>query len=389
MRSDLVAESNRIEGYDWNQHQVRELVATHKELVSGPIGAFVNALRGDGRIYQALGLYRAHELADEWAAIDVRPREYEIRSLHGIIMAGNQFAGRYKVASNSIGGSAHKTTEPWDVPRAMGELADWWEEGTSDPALDATVAHAWLTHIHPFEDGNGRMARVLANLALAQGGYPPFLLRSEADRGQYYDALAASDGGDILPLYDLVVSVLRRTVKTMARPDYVIEIARDRLLTSERNIYGLWKAMPQEFARILDVELARYGWSSEVQGYPDLSSFALLRDRQSDGNSWFMKVFSPEGVPEWLLWYGYTSNICLDIIGDQDRYPSIFFSVRDNNPSSVHPYQSMIDMRSDLPNEVVLRPLVKKKAVLRWDYETDDMDIKEAARLIAKELVRR
>src|SRR5687767_2927350 len=91
IRSDLVAESNRIEGYDWNSHQVRELVATHKELVSGPIGTFINSLRGDIRVYQALGLYRAHELADEWATTDRRPREFEIRGLHGIITAGENY----------------------------------------------------------------------------------------------------------------------------------------------------------------------------------------------------------------------------------------------------------------------------------------------------------
>ena len=387
VRSDLVAESNRIEGYEWNTHQIRELVRINKELLDGPHGSFMAALRGDERTYQALGLYRAHMIADEWASTNNRPREYDIRGLHQLITGNVHFAGQYKSVSNKIAGSAHKTTEPWDVPKAMNELCEWWTNPFTDPALDATVIHAWLTHIHPFEDGNGRMARLLANLALTQSGYPPFLIRSEADRGQYYDALSASDDGDILPLYDLVVKILRRTVRTMSSPDYVREVVRDRLLTSVRDEWAIWLELPRRFVVALTEALNAYGWKLQVQGYLDVSSFSLLANRDLDGNSWFVKIFDSDGQPAWLLWFGFNSEVLIDLIGEKEAgYPSVMLSIRDSDPYSVHPYKWVTGYQSDLPDEIVFRPLERRPVIMRWNYNIEEMTTANAASLLAQAL---
>jgi hypothetical protein len=328
-----------------------------------PIGSFITALREDDRVYQALGLYRAHVIADECVSGNTRLREYEIRGLHGLITGSAAFAGKYKTISNKIAGSAHKTTEPWDVSRAMNELCEWWTRPTSEPALEATVVHAWLTHIHPFEDGNGRMARLLANLALTQAGYPPFLIRSEPDRGQYYDALAASDDGDILPLYDLVVKILRRTVRTMSSPDYVRDVVRDRLLTSRSAEWSIWCNLPQQFAVALTQALRPYGWTLQVQGYPDISSFSLLAQRDSDGNSWFVKLIDPNGHAKWLLWYGFNSDLLTEMLNNPSRYPSVFISVRDPDPSAVHLYKQVHE--EGMPCEILFRPF--EPALVRWE----------------------
>ncbi len=386
VRSDLVAESNRIEGYDWTSQQIRELVGTHAELLSGPVGSFVAALRGEDRVYQVLGLYRAHLIAEEWVSTSTRPREYEIRGLHRLIIGHAHFAGQYKTVGNQIAGSSHKTTDPWDVSRAMNELCDWWTNASGEPALEATVAHAWLTHIHPFEDGNGRMARLLANLALTQSGYPPFLIRSDADRGQYYDALASSDEGDILPLYDLVVKILRRTVRTMSSPGYVRDVARDRLLTSMSDEWSIWCQLPKQFVSALTDDLKSRGWSLEVQGYPDLSSFSLLAQRDSDGNSWFIKVFDPARRSRWLLWYGFNSHEITDLLGGPTGYPSVFISVRDPDPSAVHPYRQFFE--DGVPIEILFRPLEYKPVLIRWDWglKVDDMTIPDAARKLGDAL---
>ncbi len=59
--------------------------------------------------------------------------------------------------------------------------------------------HFRLTAIHPFGDGNGRMARLLMNLMLIRGGYPPVAVRPE-DRKTYLDALErGSLAEDLLP----------------------------------------------------------------------------------------------------------------------------------------------------------------------------------------------
>ena len=64
----------------------------------------------------------------------------------------------------------------------------------SDSPESAFAAHLRLVDIHPFNDGNGRTARLLMNLKLIRGGYPPVAVRPE-DRVQYIRALQESQAG--------------------------------------------------------------------------------------------------------------------------------------------------------------------------------------------------
>ncbi|MFE2522868.1 Fic family protein [Streptomyces sp. NPDC059382] len=385
IRSRLVSESNRIEGYEWSYSEVNEVALTYKELLNASVGSLMQAVRQDARVYQALGLYKAHEIADDWAKSSERPREFEVRQLHRLITSGEVYAGRYKQAENEIGGTSLRTAAPWDVPLKMQELCDWWQECTVDPALEATIVHAWLTHIHPFDDGNGRMARILANLALARNGFPPLLVQSQVDRGQYYDALGASDDGDILPLYDLFVTILNRTVRVMSRPGYVRDVIHDRLLTTSRTRYDLWRPQCEKFFQALSVELKRRGWTALLQGSPDLTSFALIEGRNPEGNCWFLKVVDPDGVSQWLLWFGFNGEKMCDLMNEESRFPSIFVSVRDDSPDRVHPYRP-VQFGGIFPDEIVLRPMEKKPVFYRSGYELDELDVLTAARYAAEAL---
>ena len=104
----------------------------------------------------------------------------------------------------------------------------------ADQALAQDIARLLRLAVHIAEDGNGRVARVLANFVLAEAAYPPLIVRAGADRGEYYDALAASDEGNILPLYQLFATVIRRTVRAMARPGYTHDFLENRLLAMKR-----------------------------------------------------------------------------------------------------------------------------------------------------------
>lgn len=390
IRSDLVAESNRIEGYDWTALQVREVVSLHKELLSAPVHYMLNSLKDDTRVLEALGLYRAHQLAEEWASAGERPREYEIRALHSLVMPALHSAGRYKKAENEIGGAKHKPVLAGDTPDHMAKLSQWWLKGTGDVALDAAVVHAWLTHIHPFDDGNGRMARLLANLVLSQGGFPPLLLRSESDRGQYLDALALSDDGDILPLYDLFVLVLRRSVRIMSRSEYVESVIEDRLLSTERQRYSVWRQTLQSFELALGKSCAKYGLSLLPQGHLDAESFTLLAELDRAGNSWFAKIADQTGPSIGLLWFGFRSPELRDALPDESwLYPSIFFSRRSDDPSSIHPYEPRLRSgQSNIPVELSLLPAKQKSVIFRWDFDTEEMHYTEAADLLAESIGR-
>ena len=103
----------------------------------------------------------------------------------------------------------HYTAPPSaEVPREMEAFLAWFAQTTPQPgrpaSLDgiarAAIAHLWFETIHPFEDGNGRIGRAVADMALAQDSGATTRLYSLsrqllAERGGYYDALAQAQRG--------------------------------------------------------------------------------------------------------------------------------------------------------------------------------------------------
>jgi Fic family protein len=95
-------------------------------------------------------------------------------------------------------GSRHVPPRWESLPDAMGTLFDLLEAET-EPSVRAVLGHWLFGYIHPYPDGNGRMARFLMNAMLASGGYAWTVVRVE-DRDRYMQALeAASVGSDIKP----------------------------------------------------------------------------------------------------------------------------------------------------------------------------------------------
>ena len=123
-------------------------------------------------------------------------REIDIRNIHRLVLQKLEpdEAGRYSQHQRVIAGSSLLLPSPAEIPSRMGDFARWLEQApqTSETAFDA---HEGLVTIHPFSDGNGRTARLLMNLLLLKGGYPPVVIRPE-DRPAYFDALDATRSGD-------------------------------------------------------------------------------------------------------------------------------------------------------------------------------------------------
>ena len=77
------------------------------------------------------------------------------------------------------------------------------KEKKEHPVKTAAFMHHKLVEIHPFTDGNGRVARLLTNLFLVKEGYPPIVLRKE-ERGKYYRFLRLADGGNLEPFANFI-----------------------------------------------------------------------------------------------------------------------------------------------------------------------------------------
>lgn len=98
----------------------------------------------------------------------------------------------------------HFSAPPADrVPGEMARFLDWLNAPSdTDPVIKAAVAHFWFVTIHPFEDGNGRIARAIADLALARSEGTPYRYYSmsaqiQKERKAYYDLLEKTQKGDL------------------------------------------------------------------------------------------------------------------------------------------------------------------------------------------------
>jgi len=123
--------------------------------------------------------------------------------------------GQYKSLSNHVlqaDGTIHYYTEPLQVADEIEELCQWIQAhlNKQHPLITGAIAHYNLVRIHPFDDGNGRGARILMNMILIKKGYPPAIIRRE-ERRQYLATLNQADNGDNGPFLIFVANALLKT----------------------------------------------------------------------------------------------------------------------------------------------------------------------------------
>lgn len=108
-------------------------------------------------------------------------------------------AGQYKTRPNSVitvTGERFEYASQEETPALMADLIHWYNEAESEGKLTpielASLFHYRYIRIHPFEDGNGRVSRLLVNYILARHGYPMIVVKSE-DKNNYLTALNRCD----------------------------------------------------------------------------------------------------------------------------------------------------------------------------------------------------
>lgn len=201
---ESIGSSTRIEGAKLTDIQVEELLGRldQKSFVS--------------RDEQEVAGYAEtmDAVFDSYTTITVS--ENYIKQLHGMLLRhstkDDRHRGEYKKVANHIEafdadgksvGIVFKTASPFDTPFKMQELVAWTRDAMADRALHPLIVIGLFTvvflEIHPFQDGNGRLSRVLTTLLLLQAGYgyvPYSSLESviEANKEGYYLALRRTQG---------------------------------------------------------------------------------------------------------------------------------------------------------------------------------------------------
>jgi len=122
-----------------------------------------------------------------------------LEKVNGILTknTGVVYGGRIRFFDVKIEGSKHVPPPNEEVKKHLLNMYKWYSANKNKlhPFELATIIHAKLTWIHPFEDGNGRSARAIMNWLLIKKGYPMFFIPFEK-REEYYMTLEEFDKGD-------------------------------------------------------------------------------------------------------------------------------------------------------------------------------------------------
>ena len=188
----------------------------------------------DKRDYDEMEAHdHAIELIKEWAqdlerditeqdikdlnrALLIRPFWKEAITADGQHTRKKIIPGQYKETPNSVrlkNGEIHHYASPEETPAKMGDLMKFNQKTKNiDPILRAAMIHHEFTSIHPFDDGNGRVARLWANYILLKASYTPLVIRTET-KEDYLTALAQADTGNFQPFVDYIAKELRWSIE--------------------------------------------------------------------------------------------------------------------------------------------------------------------------------
>jgi Fic family protein len=143
--------------------------------------------------------------------------------------------GAYKQQPNNpkrLDGSMHEYCPPLHVDSEMGKLIEWLSAySDDDPIIVATWIHHRFTQIHPYQDGNGRVARALTTMMLLRADLLPLIVDRDL-RVEYINALEAADLGSLTDLATIFARLERTAILQALSVDADAEISRQKSLTS-------------------------------------------------------------------------------------------------------------------------------------------------------------
>jgi Fic family protein len=251
---ESVGSSTRIEGSRLSNSEVERLLS----------GLVVESF--DTRDAQEVGGYaEAMELVfQSWQEITLTANH--VKQLHRDLLKHSEkdahHRGEYKTQSNNVAafdengkqiGIVFETATPFDTPNLMAEAVAWVREGLNarelHPLLVTAIFIVVFLEIHPFQDGNGRLSRILTTLLLLRAGYayvPYSSLESviEQNKEAYYLALRQTQGTirtdtpDWQPWILFFLRALQQQMRRLAE-----KVAREKMVLS---------AMPELSGQIVD-----------------------------------------------------------------------------------------------------------------------------------------
>lgn len=284
-----VIKSSEIEGEQLDREQVRSSIARHLGIDAGGLVPSDRNVEGIVELMlDATGRY-AEPLTEErlfaWHA-SLFPTGRSGMSRIQVGSWRDDSSGPMQVVSGAIGREkVHYEAPPAErVPEEMTKFLHWFEQpGNMDPLLVAGLAHLWFVTIHPFDDGNGRIARAIADMALARSEktdqrFYSMSAQIRNEHKEYYDTLEWTQKGglDITRWQNWFLECLRRAIDgAQGTLSTVLDKARfwERFATealNERQIKVLNRVLDGFDGKLTSSKWARLAKCSQDTAYRDI-----------------------------------------------------------------------------------------------------------------------
>ncbi|MFL0061962.1 Fic family protein [Tenacibaculum maritimum] len=215
VRLEFNYNSNHLEGNTLTYGQTQLLLFFDKSSGDVPVSDIEEMKAHDVALSQIVEMAKVNErplselfIKELNKTILVKPFWKDAISPNGTPTRKKIEIGQYKTSPNSVqlkNGEIHKYASPEETPALIRDLLNWYEEKNNvlHPVQLAAEFHYKFVCIHPFDDGNGRVSRLLMNYILLKHNYPMVIIKSE-DKETYLTALQKADTGDLVSLIEYV-----------------------------------------------------------------------------------------------------------------------------------------------------------------------------------------
>jgi Fic family protein len=308
MLTQDVLNSAAVEGEKLNQQEVRSSVARHLGIsishavhvgrkVDGMVEMMIDATQ------HFLKPLTAERLFDWHAALFPTGRS----GMHPIHVGQwrSDLSGPMQVVSGPLGReTVHFQAPPAEkLATEMDQYLIWFDsDSRMDPILKAGLAHFWFVTLHPFDDGNGRIARAIADMALARADGVPQRFYSmstqiEVERKDYYLQLETHQRGklDVTGWLDWFLSCLSRAIdQADSKVDFVLQKSRfwsgiNQNPVNERQRFILNLMMDEHFKGFMNTskyaKLAKCSTDTALRDIQDLKQRGVFIQNPAKGRS--------------------------------------------------------------------------------------------------------
>ena len=304
LASDLI-NSSEIEGVRLNPESVRSSIArrlgiesdglqAEDHYVEGLVDVMLDAVRNCNQPLTAERLFDWH------AALFPTGRS----GMHKITVAGYRTGEeRMQVVSGALGHEkVHYEAVPSDrVEWEMQKLLDWVNSSDQSPFIMAAVAHLWMVTIHPFDDGNGRISRTVADMLMSrldEGKARYYSMSAEINRRkkEYYDVLERTQKGNlditewILWFFSCLEGAIGRAMEvvepTLEKGRYW-DLHHDKEVNERQRkvINRLWDGFEGKLTTTKWAKICGCSQDTALRDINDLISKAMLLDSGEGGRS--------------------------------------------------------------------------------------------------------